>query len=232
MRSTEPPKVARWLLGHFGSSPNNDTVIGDLDERYHQGHSYIWYWRQALSAIVMSFYTEVRGHKLMAIGTVLFGWMIKAAWGKTWGLFTFVIMGLRPIYSQRYIPFLLASVAESIAVCLISAWLLSRATGSHYRPMVLLYVLVELLAVPVMITLGQHRPFPDPSVLLGAPGEISGLWAAPFTAYVATGLSRLGYPFETVIALWLGSILMAVTMLLSGGILRSRELQQSRQAGI
>jgi hypothetical protein len=39
MSSMEPPKVARWILKHFGSSPNNEAVIGDLDERYNTGRS-------------------------------------------------------------------------------------------------------------------------------------------------------------------------------------------------
>jgi len=223
-----PPGFAHWLLENFGCSPNNEAVIGDLDERYRQGRSRLWYWRQILCAIAMSFSTEVRGHTLMAIGTILSGWMIKAAWSRTWSLFTFGIIGLRPVYSPRYIPFLLASVAGSIAVCLISTWLVSRATGPHYRPMVFLYVLVELLLVPVVITLGRHG-IPDPSVLLGAPGEISGLWAAPFTACVATGLSSLGYPFETVIALWSGSILMTLTMLMAGRIFVAPSPSQGRR---
>jgi hypothetical protein len=32
MASTEL-KLAKWLLNHFGCSPNNDAIIGDLDER-------------------------------------------------------------------------------------------------------------------------------------------------------------------------------------------------------
>ena len=35
--NTQPPQIANWLLRHFGSSPNNDAVIGDLNERYRQG---------------------------------------------------------------------------------------------------------------------------------------------------------------------------------------------------
>src|SRR5690242_17244140 len=127
----QPPKIARWVLSHFGSSPNNDAVIGDLDERYRYGRSHVWYWRQALYAIAMSFFEEIQRHKLMAIGTILLGWMIKVAWARTWAIFVFVVMGVRPIYSPGYIPLLLASVAGSIAVCAISTWLVSRATSSH-----------------------------------------------------------------------------------------------------
>ena len=59
MRSNQPPSIAKWLLRHFGSSPNNEAVIGDLDERYRQGRSYLWYWKQAFQAIATSFFNEV-----------------------------------------------------------------------------------------------------------------------------------------------------------------------------
>jgi hypothetical protein len=47
MLKTEPPAIATWMLQHFGSSPNNAELMGDLDERYRQGRSRTWYWRQA-----------------------------------------------------------------------------------------------------------------------------------------------------------------------------------------
>jgi hypothetical protein len=37
MRLAQPPKIATWLLIHFGSSPNNASLVGDLNEQYRQG---------------------------------------------------------------------------------------------------------------------------------------------------------------------------------------------------
>jgi hypothetical protein len=81
MRSTQqPPILAKWLLRHLGCGPNNDAVIGDLDERYERGRSYFWYWRQVLQTILVSFFQDVWTQKLLA-GRVLFlGWAIKYAW--------------------------------------------------------------------------------------------------------------------------------------------------------
>src|ERR1700688_971588 len=76
MRSVEPPKVARWMLSHFGCSPNNATVIGDLDERYRIGHSAAWYWRQVATAIVVGFFKEISSHKVRALIAVLTGWVV------------------------------------------------------------------------------------------------------------------------------------------------------------
>jgi len=35
----EEPGIAKWLLRHFGASANNESVIGDLTERYRDGRS-------------------------------------------------------------------------------------------------------------------------------------------------------------------------------------------------
>ena len=217
--ATHPPTLATWLLRHFGCSPNNVAIIGDLDERYRQGRSYMWYWKQVIVTTAASFFQEVKSHKLLAISSLLVGRIIKTASQLLAARLLWYVMG--PADLRRYISLLLATVAGEIAICALSAWLVSRISRPNDRPMVLLYVLVELVAVPVMLIVGWVSHQPDPAVLLGAPGEISGLWAAPFTAYFAIGLSRLGHPFETVIALWCGCILMTVTMLLAGGILRA-----------
>jgi hypothetical protein len=76
MRSDQPPKLAHWLLKHFGLSPNNAAVIGDLDERYRHGRSRIWYWRQALVAIITGVLATIRGNKAIALRALLTGWAI------------------------------------------------------------------------------------------------------------------------------------------------------------
>ena len=213
MRSIQPPKLAIWLLQHFGSSTNTESIIGDLNEQY--SGSRLWYLRQAIVAIVVSFFKEVSAYKLIAIRALLMGWTVKTAW--------LMFVQIAFMGGPRDFPesLLLASAAGSIAVCAFSAWLVSRISGPQYRPMVLLYIIVELLAVPIMITVGWYSPFAYPAVLLGAPAEVSFLWVAPFAGYCAASLSRFGFPFESVTAVWCGSILMAVTMLLGGRLLNS-----------
>lgn len=34
MNAAHPPRIARWLLSHFGCSPNNAAIVGDLDEQF------------------------------------------------------------------------------------------------------------------------------------------------------------------------------------------------------
>jgi hypothetical protein len=79
MTSADPPKAARWLMTHFGCSPNNAAVIGDLDERYRHQPSVIWYWRQVCLAIVAALLETIREHKLLAIRGLMAGWIMLQA---------------------------------------------------------------------------------------------------------------------------------------------------------
>jgi hypothetical protein len=45
-----------------------------LDERYRQGRSRVWYWRQALGAIAASLFAVIRSERILAIRALLIGW--------------------------------------------------------------------------------------------------------------------------------------------------------------
>jgi len=76
MTSKQPPSLTTWMLKHFGSGPNNDTVLGDLAEQYAQSGNANWYRRQALNAIWVSLFREIRAHKGSAVGALLTGWVL------------------------------------------------------------------------------------------------------------------------------------------------------------
>src|SRR5262245_27412273 len=76
MMAKQPPRLASWMLKHFGSGPDTDAVLGDLAEQYLQKDSGAWYWRQALSAIAVGFFREVRGQRRIAARSLLMGWVI------------------------------------------------------------------------------------------------------------------------------------------------------------
>jgi hypothetical protein len=93
MASSAPPRLAAWLLRHFGSSPNNAALIGDLDERYRSGRTRLWYWQQAVWAIAASFFKEISEHKALAIRALIIGWATKAAWFSAF----WYVYGYRPM---------------------------------------------------------------------------------------------------------------------------------------
>lgn len=55
--STPVPEVAAWLLRTLGSGKSIETILGDLTEEYHEGRNRVWFWWQALAAIVITFFT-------------------------------------------------------------------------------------------------------------------------------------------------------------------------------
>jgi hypothetical protein len=68
-----PPAVPTWFLTRFLIGRRRDAIIGDLLEAHHDGLSALWYWRQALEAILMTFLVAVWEHKLIAVIALFLG---------------------------------------------------------------------------------------------------------------------------------------------------------------
>jgi hypothetical protein len=91
MTSNQPPRIATWMLKHFGSGSDNEALLGDLAEQYVQKDSPMWYWRQTMKAIPVSFFKEIRGHKGIAARALLTGWVMWILCGTL--IFPFVFFG-------------------------------------------------------------------------------------------------------------------------------------------
>jgi hypothetical protein len=91
MTAKQPPAMATWILKHFGCGPNNDTLMGDLAEQYQQKDSAMWYWRQALKAVPISLFREIRAHKLIAARALVTGW----------GIWILYLLTLSPLFFGR-----------------------------------------------------------------------------------------------------------------------------------
>jgi hypothetical protein len=92
MTSKQPPRVATWMLKHFGSGPDNDALLGDLAEQYLKKDSAMWYWRQTMKAIPVSFFREIRAHRRIAARALLTGW----------GLWIFSLLWFFPFVSPYF----------------------------------------------------------------------------------------------------------------------------------
>jgi hypothetical protein len=64
------------MLKRFGSGPDIETLLGDLAEQYQQDSSAIRYWRQAMKAIPVSFFRDIRAHKWSVAKALMTGWIL------------------------------------------------------------------------------------------------------------------------------------------------------------
>jgi hypothetical protein len=75
MNSEKPPRLAAWILQHFGPELNQEALTGDLNEALQQGRSKAWYWRQVLAAI--------RWRRLirpLLVSALLGWWLTSSIW--------------------------------------------------------------------------------------------------------------------------------------------------------
>lgn len=62
-KHSRPPALATWLLLHL-CDKNQDALVGDLFERFDEGQSAGWFWRQVLIAISFGVFSELRARWL------------------------------------------------------------------------------------------------------------------------------------------------------------------------
>lgn len=80
MNVARPPLVADWLLRRLVSGPRQQSLIGDLHERYRRGQSAAWYWRQTLWAIAASTAWDIRRHPVLALRAVALTYVFLIPW--------------------------------------------------------------------------------------------------------------------------------------------------------
>ena len=136
----QPPRIAAWLLRHFGCSPNNDAVIGDLDERYQRGRPAAWYWKQVAITITASLFKEMSSHKVLAVRALLIGAGVFFASRYAFYFMQDVLIGLASwsrFWRHEWIPLMLHMGAVTVRG-LFGGWLVATARRQS-RAMVLAY---------------------------------------------------------------------------------------------
>ena len=180
MTSNHPPRIATWLLKHFGSGPNNDTILGDLAEQYLLNNNETWYWRQAMKAIPVSFIREIRAHRGSAAIALLTGWAIWILcalsiphfiaiffFGEWAAWFSPIIGGgvlAHPLSKWAEYPYFTAFVLEvplPLMVGTMSGWLVARFHRDQKTAVVLLFagsvLLMNLLQfAPMLLASGAQ----------------------------------------------------------------------------
>src|SRR5438128_2262813 len=135
MTSKQPPRIATWMLKHFGSGPDNDALLGDLAEQYRRRDSAMWYWRQAMKAIPVSLFKEIRGHKGIAARALLMGFGM-------WLLY--IVLIFFPLISRFPLPI---EPRDSIG----TAWTALSAPVGVQTQLTRLLSLIFAVALPLIV---------------------------------------------------------------------------------
>ena len=166
MSGSQPPRLARWLLHHLASGPQRESLAGDLIERYRQGQSATWYWRQVLAAILAGVIRDIRDMDLH-IKKV---WLPGAASCLLFFGFYWILI-LLPFDKNRFqfisIPYLVLPFVGALG-----AYLSRRMKGSVAERILaalfLVFTFVALFAVRIVYGLFfEGKPYPLPHFLSG-----------------------------------------------------------------
>jgi hypothetical protein len=210
--ATQPSRVATWLLKHFGCSPNNDSVLGDLAEQYLRKNSSAWYWQQVIKAIAVSLFTEIRAHPWIAARAILTGW-------GTWilgGMLMFPLAFVGTNIGYDFEP------QHPIATAWSFMWMPVLGQAGLGRPF---YISVLAVALPFMVGMmcgwlvaRLHRDQQTGAVLLFACSIllVDLLLFVPFIL----ALSSVGYLFVELVAADIAVSILGI--LYGGGLIRDR----------
>jgi hypothetical protein len=158
------------MLKHFGSGPDNDTLLGDLDEQYVEKNSARWYWRQIMGGIVISFFKEIRGHKWIAGRALLTGWMVWFAFVKIsppislWiAISSFKeVRGLNWVFlffGNRTVLSFVDALYAPLLVGIVCGWIVAHFHRNHQTAVVLLFAasfILRYLPLAVSEVLTPH----------------------------------------------------------------------------
>ncbi|HEY2914285.1 MAG TPA: hypothetical protein VGK21_13065 [Candidatus Angelobacter sp.] len=144
MNSTKPPRLAAWILQHFGPKLNHEALAGDLNEGFQQGRSKAWYWRQVLAA--------VRWRSL------LYRLLILIAW--SWVMTRADAQGNSPTVSRllAMATFMAILMAVSLVFCFVLGML--RGKGVLRAVVIAIFLLLFRFDVIVGILLIWDFAFP------------------------------------------------------------------------
>jgi len=170
---SQPPALAIWLLRNLCARNNREALTGDLLERFGEGQSGWWFWRQVLIAIMAGAITELRDHWPQIAFSISGNTLLWFWWGKTMrspaieGLWVRGIALPWPLSSAYDFGFQAVFAALMVQPLLIALLLLNRAFSwlSIFRT---LLVSIALFAVLQPLLWATITPKPMTRVYAGA----------------------------------------------------------------
>jgi hypothetical protein len=138
--AAQPPAAATWLLERFTA---DEALVGDLIEQYWH-RSPIWYWKQALSAIIVGTSEEIASHKWLTVRALTIGYTVWFV------LINLLLHGFVAPWLNRWMATTESVVARVstagvplvvyFAVMFGNGWVIARLHRPHQNAMVLAYV--------------------------------------------------------------------------------------------
>jgi hypothetical protein len=152
MSKTRPPGLAAWLLRRFRPDQAGDIIAGDLLEHFQQGRSRLWYWREALVAILKPATCDL----WLVARAMVFGWLLVA------NVLPLLVrnMAARGKFSDVFIPTLLTGILTGGFL-----WLLFRRR--HLLPTILFaasYFCRDLYRLLIWPGIQMTRPARGPAL--------------------------------------------------------------------
>lgn len=136
-----PPAIATWMLKHLVLGDRNEALEGDLLEEFHRRRSGVWYWRQVLRAVLLS-YSKASRTGWGVIGTVLFAGL--------WVYGVYEVMSL---------------TAHSSLLVAFDHWI--RHEPRYGQPVLMASMMVVYIAVPLAVYLALARNLTRRAFTLG-----------------------------------------------------------------
>jgi hypothetical protein len=167
--SRKVPALPAWLVAQTACSLDNDALLGDLAQRFAEGRSASWYWKQAAVSIVASVFAQIRRQPLTILRGVTAGWLIYFPLGYVifhFGFYELALDSLQvdnpdlligswapPIWYHTakfgtiytYGANLIAT-ALMFGISLLSGWILSALFRPGSRPVLLFFSVTVLLS--------------------------------------------------------------------------------------
>ncbi|HEY6457370.1 MAG TPA: hypothetical protein VIY90_19005 [Steroidobacteraceae bacterium] len=141
MSSRAAPRAATWLLERVGGRSRFDPLIGDLVEQFEQGHSRLWYWRQALGTLAVDLVRTLRLYGFSFSAAVATGcaliWLLDAGYPYASQPLhaSLAAVSRHPWSAQavRRVVGMLMCGSLADALIFVTVWVVTRIHRSHPR---------------------------------------------------------------------------------------------------
>jgi hypothetical protein len=159
MKTPRLPAAAVWLLDAFNVTDNNPALIGDLAQECSAGRSSVWLWRQVLAAIAFAVGSEIYGHRLLTVRSLIMG--EAAVWLSSWAIYTALAiygalhghsraMLLIPVYTPWQLFYWAGRafmLPGSMLVFVFGGWVVGRFHRDHRTVLVFLFATMQFILV-------------------------------------------------------------------------------------